>query len=98
MKVGKIVEPNQKGQIVIPKDMRKTLGINANVPLNLVLRGKGIYIYPIKEVIGTFETESSYLKILEKTRGAWKEDGWKESMRKRRKIELEASKRRKQAW
>lgn len=38
------------------------------------------------------------LKILEKTQGAWAGDDWPETARKRRKIELAASRRRKAAW
>lgn len=71
MNVGVIIRPNGKGQIVIPKEFRDNLGIDVNVPFNLVMRGKGIYIYPVVDVVATAETESSYLDILEKTKGAW---------------------------
>lgn len=97
MKVGIITKPNEKGQIVIPKKFRDSLGIDANKSLNLVLRGAGIYIYPIEEVISAIEGENSYLKILEKTKGAWKGEQ-KDLGGKRRKIELSASKRRRQIW
>lgn len=97
MKVGVIIKPNQKGQVVIPKEFRKILGIKNNVPLNIVVRGRGIYIYPVSEVITTAESESSYLKILEKTRGKWKEP-WEKLRKKRRAVELSASKKRKQIW
>ena len=97
MKVGIITKTNQKGQIVIPKEIRESLGIDANVALNLVLRGRGIYIYPVEEVITKVERESSYLRILEKTQGSWEKANWK-FLRKRRKIELSASKKRKRKW
>lgn len=98
MKVGIITKPNKKGQIVIPKKMREALGIDANVSLNVILRGEGIYIYPVKEVITKGEGESSYIKILQKTQGAWTEEDWDSLRKKRTKTELLASKRRKQAW
>lgn len=98
MKVGMIAKPNQKGQIVIPKEFRDVLGIDADVSLNLVLRGGGLYIYPVAEVITTIDSDDSYLKILEKTKGRWGGDTWNKARGKRRKIELSASKSRKQAW
>lgn len=98
MKIGTIIKPNQKGQVVIPKEFRDELGINSDVALNLILRGGGIYIYPVEEVIGAVEEENSYLKILEKTKGTWKDEDWENLRSKKRKIELSASKRRKQKW
>lgn len=98
MKVGTITRPNQKGQIVIPKEMREVLGIDSSVSLNLVLRGCGIYIYPVEELVARGDKESSYLEILQKTQGAWAKEDWSSLRKERRKIELTASKRRKQAW
>lgn len=98
MKVGIITKPNQKGQIVIPKKMREALGIDSNVSLNLILRGGGIYIYPLKEVITRGERESSYLDILQKTQGAWAREDWDSLRKKRRKAELTASKKRRRTW
>lgn len=83
MNIGFIVEPNKKGQIVIPKKIRDDLNINSQTPLNIVQRGEGIYIYPIEEVTYRFEQESSYADILEKTRGAWADEkGWEEREKK----------------
>lgn len=98
MKVGVITQTNQKGQIVIPKHFRETLGIKSSVLLNLMLRGGGIYIQPVDEVITKTEKEPSYVKILEKTQGAWAGDDWDKTRKKKRKIELAASKRRKKSW
>lgn len=98
MKVGIITRANQKGQIVIPKEIRETLGINVNVSLNLLLRGNGLYIYPIEEVITKTEKESSYLEILQKTQGTWTKEDWGLLRKKRRTTELIASEKRRKAW
>lgn len=98
MKVGVITTPNAKGQIVIPKEMRDELRIEANKPVNLVLRGGGIYLYPIREVVTDLEHESSYSKILAMTQGILGSRPYYKNEKLRRKIELEASKRRKQKW
>lgn len=98
MNVGTITRPNEKGQIVIPKEFRNTLGINVDVPLNLIMRGRGIYIYPITEVVSMVDAESSYLKILEKTKGGWGKENWYTVRGKRKKLELSASRKRKQQW
>lgn len=104
MNLGNIVEPNSKGQIVIPKKIREELNINENTPLNMIVRDDAIHLYPITDVITTAEVEASHSKlldILEKTRGAWADEDWTAYDRKekqRRKLELEASKKRKKAW
>lgn len=98
MKVGTITTPNIKGQIVIPKEVRDALKIGVNVPLNLVVRGGGIYLYPVEEVVSKVESESSYLEILKKTQGSWSGDDWEKTERKRKRIELQESKKRKKQW
>ncbi len=98
MNIGNIVEPNNKGQIVIPKQVRDKLGITPQTPLNLVVRGKGIYLYPIDEVLIRMEGESSYLRLLEQTQGSWADDDWRKQEKKIRRIELEAARKIKHAW
>lgn len=98
MIVGTIVTPNQKGQIVIPQKMRVDLNIKPQKPLNLIVKGKVIYIYPINEVLTSTEHETSYLDVLKTTQGAWSGDNWPETKRKRKRIEIDASKKRKKAW
>ncbi|MFH1890140.1 MAG: AbrB/MazE/SpoVT family DNA-binding domain-containing protein [Candidatus Kuenenbacteria bacterium] len=98
MKIGTITKTNQKGQLVIPKEIREILGINTGIPLNLIIRGSGIYIYPIKEVIGNADSQDSYSKILEKTQGTWQNEKWDVLRKKRRQIELKSSQKRKQIW
>ena len=50
--MAKIVKPLSRGQITIPIEFRKKLGINKNTILNIVLRGKKIEITPaiVREV------------------------------------------------
>lgn len=104
MKVGNIVEPNSKGQIVIPKKIRDELHIDENTPLNIVVRDNGIHMYPIKGVTTATETAISrekLLEALEKTKSAWANEDWKtydKRERKQRKLELAAVKRMKKAW
>ena len=73
MKVGYIIKSNKKGQIVIPKEVRMALGITEGTSLNIEIREKAAYMYPIKEV-STERTHDSYLKLLEKTKGTWRGD------------------------
>lgn len=97
MNVGYIVEPNSKGQIVIPKSVRDKIGIDKDILLNLTVRGNGIYLTPIKHVISDLNEEDYYIKILEKTQGAWGTLD-NETFKRRRKIELKAAKARKNQW
>lgn len=48
----KIVKPLSRGQITIPIEFRKKLGIGSNTILNLVLKGNKIEITPT--VVGEF--------------------------------------------
>lgn len=103
MKIGIITKPNKKGQIVIPKKIRDKLYITENTPLNLVVRDNGIYIYPVGEVVGKSESQTSneaFLELLKRTRGAWgkpsKEDIKREKQRD--KLEKLSSKKNKNAW
>lgn len=98
MKVGKISQTNSKGQVVIPKSIRDELGITAGVPLNIVQRGMGVYIFPIKDVVSAAEEEPTYVEILEKTKGSWAGDDWTQVRKERKETELEASKKRKEQW
>lgn len=99
MKIGSFTTTNDKGQLVIPKYMRDALEIDSTVTLNLVLAGNGIFVYPVEEFITKSEVESSYLHLLEKTRGTWaEEDGDELLQQKRTAVELKASKSRKNRW
>lgn len=98
MIISTITRPNRKGQIVLPKNVRKALGIDSNVALNISLRGGGIYIHPVEEVITNEEKESSYLDILLKTQGSWRTGNWNKVRSGRHLKEIQASSRRKRAW
>lgn len=98
MKVGKVVNVNKKGQIVIPQEYRELFGIKADAVVNIVPKATGLFIHPISGLIPTFRTDDIYEKILEETTGAWREDAFDKTTKDRRKIELSASKRRKKEW
>ena len=93
-----ITTPNQKGQIVIPKKIRDALGITASTPLQIKQIGDGILLQPLEEIVTKVEQNIAFSKLLEKTRGAWHNDYDEKLEKKRRKMELEASKKRKQSW
>lgn len=98
MKVGIITKPNEKGQIVIPKEIRDLLGIDKNAVLNLTVRGNGVYIYPVREVITALESDDSYVELLKRTQGIWAKESWGKSRKARKRVELKASEKRKKAW
>lgn len=102
MNIGNIVEPNSKGQIVIPKKIRDELNINEDTSLNIVVREDGIYIHPVKEVITYKEAKASrriLLELLKETRGMWVGDkDFNQRQKQREKLEIAAAKRMKKAW
>lgn len=98
MKVGSIVVTNKKGQVVIPKEVREALGISPNRPLNLILQGRGIFLYPVTEVLTKGEEESSYVEILKRTQGTWASEDLESLRATRKKLELTASRKRKEQW
>lgn len=101
MNVGIIVTPNIKGQIVIPKKIRDDLNISAGQLFNVIVSNGGIHMYPINEVVTEEEKSNKkevFLEILKSTQGAWAGDDWPKTERRRRRIELKASRERKRAW
>lgn len=99
MKIENITKPNEKGQIVIPKEIRESLGVGPDTQLHITMRGKGLYIYPIQDIIHIGDGEqSSYESILKKTKGKWASEKWADVRAERRKNELKASQARKEAW
>ena len=67
MKMYEITNANTKGQIVIPKAIRKFLGITEDTLLEITAKGQGIYVHPVQGVITSTDTAQGFLKILEKT-------------------------------
>lgn len=98
MKITTISQTNAKGQVVIPKAVRDSLGITPQTHLNIVLRGEGVYLYPIREVLTSERGTVPYLEILKRTQGSWKGDSWPKTEKKRKEIEAKASARRKREW
>lgn len=101
MNLGTIVIPNSKGQIVIPYMIRKSLGIGADTPLQMMLSGQSIVLHPIEGVVRRGDSQDEiFAEILRRTAGAWgpatEEDKRRETRRKR--IEQAASRKRKKAW
>lgn len=98
MNIGIITTPNQKGQIVIPKKYRDKLGITPQLPLNLIIKDNALHVYPINGVEMKHPVDKEkFSKILKRTQGAWADDkSWDEVRRKRKDLEVRASKRRKQ--
>ena len=100
MKIGTLVVANEKGQIVIPKAMREAVGIGEDTWLQMVTSGESIVMYPITDVVRRWGSRTAFRDVLVRTAGAWGPMSQAEKAREkqRRKIELEAAKRRRQAW
>src|SRR5690606_13343089 len=92
-----IAQANAKGQVVIPKTIREKLGITEGTLLSMILRDEGVYLFPAKKAN---ISKQNLLKVLEQTRGAWGPASPEELERekKQHQVEIEASKRRRQAW
>ena len=98
MNLGIVTKPNAKGQVVIPKKFRDELGIDKEVLLSLTLKGRGIYITPLERTLASKDSRSLFLEVLKKTAGSWTGDNWLKTEKRRKKIELAASGKRKNAW
>jgi bifunctional DNA-binding transcriptional regulator/antitoxin component of YhaV-PrlF toxin-antitoxin module len=98
MNLGVITQTNDKGQLVVPKSYRDTLGINPNVPLQLLLKTDGFYVRMIENVITKNTGSDLYLQLLDNTAGAWADDSWIQTENKRKLIEKKASHLRKKIW
>lgn len=62
---------NQKGQIVIPKDIRDILKIDDSVMLLIKQYGKNIVLTPVDSIVPNIRTDSNLKDILNQTRGSW---------------------------
>ena len=98
MKIGKLLNVNSKGQIVIPQEYRDLFGIDESVTLNIMPKSTGLFIQPISKVLPNVSSEDVYAEVLKKTTGSWRDEDLDKISKKRRKLELKASARRKEAW
>ena len=98
MNLGVITQTNDKGQLVVPKSYRDTLGINSHVPLQLLLKTDGFYVRMIENVITKNTGSDLYLQLLDNTAGTWANDSWNQTENKRKLIEKKASLFRKKIW
>lgn len=102
MNIGTIVTPNTKGQIVIPKSIRDQLNITKDTALHIRTIGDDVIIQPVVDVVVRSDVRTKnalLLEILKKTAGAWKNDKeWPKVEAKRRKTELRATIKNKNAW
>lgn len=101
MNMGLVAQPNAKGQMVIPKKIRDKFAITEKTFLNISVNDHGFFVHPIDKIEQEHDINREvFLAFLKTNRGRWgkatKEGLAKE--KRQRKLELEASKRRKQAW
>lgn len=101
MNVGNIAISNKKGQVVVPRQIREDLGIVEGVPLKFAVWGPGMYVLPMELTPKNLAFDNgAVLEILKRTQGSWSEETPKEKEMeaKRRKFELVASKKARNAW
>lgn len=87
MKSGKIrtVVANERGQIVIPEDMRKELGIHGRTTLVLVRQDNEIVVKKELDVLGAIDDESFWKAVSKASMiRAWgkEDDVWDDIARK----------------
>lgn len=90
-----LTNTNSKGQLVIPKKFRDELNIDEEKTLMVSLIPGAVVIRPIVDVVVDTSDKTAYLDLLKKTRGSWIT---KDSGKKKKGLELRASKKRKSAW
>lgn len=95
-----ITYPNSKGQIVIPIEYRKKLGIDESVAILMKLVESRIILNPMGPIIPKIDKESNFKTILDRTRGIWGEETKKEKELEKQKKETEykAWQERNQEW
>ena len=86
---------NTKGQIVIPKAFRDSLGINSDVPLQLELIPEAVVIRPLAHSSHN-NARKTYREMLKETQGAWGPGPSQDTSL--RKSELDAADKAKKAW
>lgn len=100
MNVGTITTLGGKGQIVIPKEYRDSLGISPGAQLNVRLRGDGISVEPVSVEPLRNDDDTAFLELLKKYRGIWGPETAEEKKRRiaNKKFEIAAARKRRNAW
>ena len=65
MNLGVITQTNDKGQLVVPKSYRDALGINPDIPLQILLKPDGFYVRMIENIITKNTGSDLYLQLLD---------------------------------
>lgn len=93
-------QTNNKGQVVIPKSIRKKLDITQGTLLEIVVRAQGLYLYPVKTQRKNIAVHEPFLQLLKKTAGVWGNTTPNEEKRYQlqHQLEMVAAKRRQQSW
>lgn len=98
MNIGNIVQPNTKGQIVIPYKIRKLLGIDKDTLLQLSQVGESVVMRPVRGVVTSRDKHQMLIEVLKKTQGAWRGEPFDPNEDKREDLEFESTKKLKRAW
>ena len=69
MNVGTFIQPTSRGQIVIPANFRRQLGINESTLLNVKAYSGILVVQPVTPVSLVPETDTVFLAFLKKHRG-----------------------------
>lgn len=100
MNVGITAQLTDRGQVVVPANFRKILGLNGDSLVNFLLQGEGLYLQPVRTVPVLSGDNTSALMLLKKIQGSWGEKTAedKNNEAKIRKLEISAVKKSKNSW
>jgi len=103
MPINQIVVPTDKWQVTIPKKIRNSIALEKKTPLNVRSDNGEIIFTPIKmiakEDVWTEERRKKLYQSLQEIKGIWANDkSWPKIRKRRKKIEIEASKKRRKEW
>jgi len=95
-----LVQPNKKGQIVIPSEYRKKFGISENTTLNVYPMGQKIIIETFIQKPHASFTANDYIKFVSQSKGAFKNKAKSEiaKEKKLKKAEIAKANKNKQPW
>lgn len=101
MNVGSFTTTGTKGQIVIPNDYRKSLGITPDTLLSLSLVGGGVYIQPVTVIPSkVIYDDGAFLDFLARYRGFWGKETKEEKAQRleSKKMEIKRAKKLSRVW